>query len=235
MKWRIGIWLASAALLLAGHVDAQNMRRECASAVSQRYRVSRNDVQVSDSGSSRRGESVLTWSYGRSRNGYCVMQSNGRVREVGEGSYRGQGSGWDNDNDRRNRGRSNDNRNRGGRPGGDWGSGNNVNVPQVSVDTSGRGNYSDGGSSVQITRGWVNTKSSPTVSLSGKNNFRIDFYGNITRQNGDREFTMRVTGSSRGNASGTLTFRLNSDRNEVEYINMSGRLGGRNVNGSFNR
>lgn len=239
MKWQNTILMASVSLLFIGGASAQNASRQCANAVAERYNVKRNDVKVSG-GQNRGGDSVYTWQAGRSRSGYCVADRNGRVSEVGLGNYNYQrnsagrnnnrgNDGWGNNN-RNNNNRGRDNRNSG------WNSGNsNISAPQVNVDTSGRGNYSDGGTSVRITRGWVNTRGNTTVSLSGENNFRVDFYGNITSQNGDREFTMRITGSSRGNASGNLTFRLNKDRNEVEMINVNGRANGRNLTGSFSR
>lgn len=119
------------------------------------------------------------------------------------------------------------------RPGGPGGY--RPNVPRVRCDTSGRGNFSGIGRGVRITRGWVDTTGRPSVSLSGEGNFRINFWGEITNQRGPREFTMRITGTDRGNASGTATFRFNNDMNEVEYINVNGRMNGRNFSGSFNR
>jgi|GEM_PF-1484599 len=237
MKWQKMVLIASASLVFIGAASAQNAMRQCAEAVADRYNVRRNDVRVNRGDSNRDGFSVYDWQYSRSRSGYCVVDRRGRVSDVGEGRYSGD-SGWGNGNGNR--------PNRPGRPngggwnnggGGGWNNGgnNSVSAPQVKVDTSGRGNYSDGSTSVRITRGWVDTRGNTTVSLSGESNFRVDFYGNITRQNGDREFTMRVTGSSRGNANGTLTFRLNNDRNEVEMINVNGRVDGRNLNGSFSR
>jgi hypothetical protein len=114
--------------------------------------------------------------------------------------------------------------------------GNVVNFPRVSVDTSGRGAFNGPGNSVRITRGWVNTRNQPvTVALSGEHNFKVNFYGRITQQTSDREFTMAINRSDRGAATGTATFRLNSDRNEVEYISVDGRLNGQSINGNFRR
>jgi len=46
---------------------------------------------------------------------------------------------------------------------------------------------------------------------------------------------MRITRSDRSNATGTATFRVNGDRNEVESINVNGRINGRDFSGNFNR
>jgi hypothetical protein len=111
-----------------------------------------------------------------------------------------------------------------------------VKAPRVKVDTSGKGDYNGPNGSFRITRGWVDTKApQTTVALSGEHHFKINFYGYITQQNGSREFTMQINGSDQGDATGTATFRLNDDRNEVEYISMIGRLNGRDFNGNFRR
>jgi hypothetical protein len=57
----------------------------------------------------------------------------------------------------------------------------------------------------------------------------------VTGSNQDREFTLRITNSDRGNANGTATIRMNPDRNEVEYIKIDGRLGRTEFSGIFNR
>jgi hypothetical protein len=48
-------------------------------------------------------------------------------------------------------------------------------------------------------------------------------------------FTMRITGSDRGEARGTAQARLNNDRNEIEMIIVSGRIGRDDFTGNFNR
>jgi hypothetical protein len=48
-------------------------------------------------------------------------------------------------------------------------------------------------------------------------------------------FTMRITGSDSGDARGTAQARLNSDRNEVETITVSGRMGRHSFTGNFSR
>ena len=81
--------------------------------------------------------------------------------------------------------------------------------------------------------GWT-APARPSVALSG-GNFRITFYGVVERTDGNREFTMRITGSDRGDAQGRADVRLNGDRNEVEMINVNGRMGRTNFTGNFSR
>jgi hypothetical protein len=47
-------------------------------------------------------------------------------------------------------------------------------------------------------------------------------------------FTMRITGSDRGDARGTAQARFNQDLNEVELINVR-RIGRDDFSGNFNR
>jgi len=103
------------------------------------------------------------------------------------------------------------------------------------VDTSGRGTFnSQAAGNVKITRGFVDsTGSRPSVSLRG-GNFKITFYGVVERSDGGG-FTMRITGSDRGDARGTVQARLNRDRNEVETITLSGRMGRNSFTGNFSR
>lgn len=121
-----------------------------------------------------------------------------------------------------------------GYPGGPGGPGVG-NYPRVRVDTSGRGNFSSSFAvNVKITRGFVDSTGRPSVSLRG-GNFRITFYGVVDRTDGNRSFSMRITGSDRGAAQGRADVRLNGDRNEVEMINLNGRIGRSNFTGNFNR
>jgi hypothetical protein len=121
-----------------------------------------------------------------------------------------------------------------GFPGGPGGPGVG-NYPRVRVDTSGRGSFNSRfAANVKITRGWVDSTGRPSVALSG-GNFRITFYGVVERSDGNREFTMRITGSNRGDAQGRADVRLNRDRNEVEMINVNGRMGRTNFTGNFSR
>jgi hypothetical protein len=109
------------------------------------------------------------------------------------------------------------------------------NYPRVRVDTSGRGTFnSRSAPNARITRGWVDSTGRPSVTLSG-GNFRITFYGVVDRTDGNREFSMRITGSDHGDAQGRADVRLNRDRNEVEMINVNGRTGRNNFTGNFSR
>jgi hypothetical protein len=121
-----------------------------------------------------------------------------------------------------------------GYPGGPGGPGVG-NYPRVRVDTSGRGNFNSSfAANVKITRGFVDTSGRPSVALRG-GNFRITFYGVVDRTDGNRSFSMRITGSDRGAAQGRADVRLNGDRNEVEMINFNERIGRSNFTGNFNR
>ncbi len=122
----------------------------------------------------------------------------------------------------------------GDRGGGFGGGGGIPYESRVRVDTSGHGNFSGDRQSVRITRGWVDTTGQAYVALSGEGNFKITFRGPADTRDG-RNFTMRITDSDRGNASGSATFRLNGDQNEVQSISVSGRLNGRSFSGSFSR
>jgi hypothetical protein len=121
-------------------------------------------------------------------------------------------------------------------PGGPYPGGPGVgNYPRVRVDTSGRGAFnSKFAANVRITRGWVDSTGRPSVAFSG-GNFRITFYGTVDRSDGNREFSMQITGSDRGDAQGRADVRLNRDRNEVEMINVNGRMGRSNFTGNFSR
>jgi hypothetical protein len=81
----------------------------------------------------------------------------------------------------------------------------------------------------------VDSTGRPSVSLSGGGGFKVTFYGVVERTDGNREFTLRITGSDRGNAQGSAQVRLNRDRNEVEMINLNGRMGRDNFSGNFGR
>lgn len=198
-----------AVLVLAGACFAQpnsNYQNRCQQETANRLRVNQRDVFTNMQGLSN-GRARVNWTV-RGRDGYCIIDNRMNVVDFQESNNNG----------------------RGGKGGGNPPP---VNVPRVRADTDGRGNYNDG-RSVRITRGWVDTTGQPAVSLSGDNKFKITFWGDITQGNG-REFTMRITRSDTGGANGTATFRLNGDRNEVEYINLNGRINNRNFSGSFNR
>jgi hypothetical protein len=126
---------------------------------------------------------------------------------------------------------------------GNWNSNNssaswnkNVSYPHVSVDTGGHGTWNGPDQTARITRGSIDTNAQPTVSLSGDNHFKITCRGEIVSQNGKREFTMNIAGCDRGDARGTASFRLNGDKNEVEWISISGNANsGASFSGTFNR
>ncbi len=205
-----------AGIILLGTASAQD-RRACREAAARRMGISESRIEATNGGYLPNGNHTIHWTASDGREGFCVVNPrDGRVLRLETSRYSDQW--YDN-------GRSDDR---------SWGRGN-VWVPRVRVDTSGRGSYDDGGRSVRVTRGWVDTNGQPSVSLSGENDFKITFRGEITRQDGNRDFTMRITNSDRGSASGTARVRMNGDRNEVESITVNGRVSGRRCNGSFNR
>jgi hypothetical protein len=108
------------------------------------------------------------------------------------------------------------------------------NYPRVKVDTPMQGLYSSRSGSFNVNRGYVDSRgNTPSIALRG-DNFRITFYGVVERSDGGG-FTMRITGSDRGDARGTAQARLNNDRNEVELIIVNGRIGRDDFSGNFNR
>lgn len=179
----------------------------CRMAAANRLNVSKDRVTSQLSGWSS-GRAHVVWRYSR-QNGYCVVDNRMNVVEFKDlATGGGYGGGYD-------------------RPGNG--------IYRVAVDTSGRGNFNGNNMSVRITRGWVDTTGQPSISFSGDGNFKITFRGDVVRANGDLEYSIRITSSDRGSASGTATFRFNNDRNEVEYISANGRLNGRSFSGNFNR
>jgi hypothetical protein len=107
---------------------------------------------------------------------------------------------------------------------------------RVEADTDGTGTF-DGGNlnNARIERGYIDTRGDrPTIALRGRN-FRITFYGEVDSTTSKREFTIRITGSDRGNARGRAQIRLNTDLNEVEMIKVDGRLNRDEFSGNFNR
>jgi hypothetical protein len=104
--------------------------------------------------------------------------------------------------------------------------------PRVKADSSGHGTFSGANyGSNNVTRGWFNTREGrPAVSLSGSHDFKVTFFGDITRVD-DRHITMRITDSSQGRARGRAEIFLNHDRNEIESLTISGR----DFNGDFSR
>jgi hypothetical protein len=219
----LGLITCLAAVLPTALIAQPRYVRECREAAANRLRVSPSDISADLGPSTPNGNRIVNWEArrGRDRRGYCEFDDRGgRLVRMEVGEYRGPVGD----------GRRGPDRDR-GRDFGD-----RVDAPNVRVDTSGRGVYNGPeGRSIRITRGWVDTYGPRnTVALSGERNFKINFSGRITRRNGD-EFTMEITDSDRGRASGTARFRLNRDRNEVQSIEVNGRINGRGFNGSFSR
>ena len=104
--------------------------------------------------------------------------------------------------------------------------------PRVAVDTSGRGSFSSKNmGSSNVTRGWVDTRGERnSVSLTGPNDFKITFYGDVIQAD-DRRMILRINMTNRGRADGQVEVLLNGDRNEVQSITVTGN----NFNGSFSR
>jgi hypothetical protein len=220
--------------------DAQGRTiQDCRNNVADALGMNASNVQANVGPDGENGSPVVEWEAnlgGRRIRGFCETNRNGQVMNTQLGVPRG-GARFGG----------------GGSPGGGFGGGgfggfgrNNEGggfgrntgggaIFSVRVDTSGRGTFSGMGQSVRITRGWVDTRNEPSIALSGEGDFKITFYGSVTGSNQDREFTLRITNSDRGNATGTATVRLNSDRNEVEYIKVDGRLGRTDFSGIFNR
>lgn len=196
------------AILCSSSLLAQrnsDYQNKCQQEVVSRLRVNQRDVFTNFQGTNS-GRARVSWTV-RAREGYCIVDNRMAVVE-----FRENGNGGGNG------------KNGGGRP---------IDVPRMTMDTSGRGTFNSD-RNVRITRGWVDTANQTAIALSGENNFRIRFFGEITRSTG-REFTMRITRSDQGNATGTATFRVNGDRNEVESINVNGRMNGRDFSGNFSR
>lgn len=214
-------------VLLPGLAAAQyGYTHECAETVANQLNVSTLDVNAQLGPYTPNETRIVLWRSrrGGDRNGYCEFNTGtGELVRTQAGEYSGpvdESRGYT----QRSMGYS------GPAPG------SAVNAPRVKVDTSGKGDYNGPDGSVHITRGWVNTEGQQTtVALSGEHHYKITFYGYVTQKNGDREFTMQINNSDHGNAAGTATFRLNHDRNEVEYISLTGQLNGMDFNGNFRR
>ena len=204
--------------------DAQGRTvQDCRNNVADALGMNASNVQAAMGPDGENGNPVVEWEAnlgGRRIRGFCQTSRNGQVINTQLGVPRGGGFG------------GGFGRNDGGGFGRNTGGGA---IFSVRVDTSGRGNFSGMGQTVRITRGWIDTRNQPSVALSGEGDFKITFYGNVTGSSQDREFTLRITNSDRGNATGVATVRLNSDRNEVEYIKVDGRLGRTDFSGIFNR
>ena len=217
-------------------VNAQGRAiQECRNNVADALGMNTGNVQANMGPDGENGNPVVQWEAnlsGRRIRGFCETSRNGQVINTQLGSVRSSGRFGNGNAVGGNSGGVFGRPNDGGGIGRNTGGGA---IFSVNVDTAGRGSFSGMGQTVRITRGWVDTRNEPSVALSGEGNFKITFYGNVTGSNQDREFTLRITNSDRGNATGTATVRLNPDRNEVEYIKVDGRLGRTDFTGTFNR
>jgi hypothetical protein len=192
--------------------------KECHRRASSAMGVSMSDVRVKPGGDSEnRGNYILNWEarrdHGRRTSGYCeVDRRDGRVVRFETNPYDRNGGGDYNPPSY----------------GGDY--------PRARVDTDGRGYFSSRYlKSDQLDRGYVDTNDQPSVTLRGRDGFRITFFGRIVGSDGRREITLQITATDRGDARGRASIRLNDDRNEVEAISLNGSMDGGEFRGEFNR
>jgi hypothetical protein len=87
----------------------------------------------------------------------------------------------------------------------------------------------------RLDRGFVDLRDQTSVTLRGRDGFRITFFGQVIGSVGRREITLQITSSDRGDARGRASIRLNEDRNEVEWISVDGFIAGGDMRGEFNR
>ena len=203
--------------VLAVAQSDRDFEQTCRVEVSRRIDTDRNRVDADMSGWDN-GRARVQWRSNNS-NGYCLINRQMNIidfRDFAQGNPRDdrRDDDWD---DRDNR----------WRPISDY--------PRVAVDTDGHGTFNPDNQSLRIQRGYVNTRDTPSVTLRCERNYRVTFRGDVVKANGDSEFVLRITSSDRGDARGMVTFRLNADRNEVEFISVRGRLNGRRFDGTFDR
>lgn len=219
--------LVSSILLLPGAAFGQyGYVPECKETVANQLNLSPMDIDADLGPYTRNGHRIVNWQArrGQDRSGYCEFDtSDGELVTAQTGQYTGPVGG------QRGFGRGGDRfRRRNPMPA--------VNVPRVKVNTGGHGSYHWPGYSINITRGWVDTTGRETmVALSGERNFKIYFYGRVIREDTGRQYVMRIERSDRGDARGTVTFQLSRNRNKVDYINMTGRVKGKDSSGNFSR
>ncbi|HEY1264934.1 MAG TPA: hypothetical protein VGF06_15505 [Terriglobales bacterium] len=211
-------FLLSCTVLACAQSD-RDYQQACRAEAARRLNLSRDRVDADMSGSDQ-GRVRVQWR-GNGRYGYCLLDRRMNVVEFKDfGTDRNGRDGdrrdddWDNDGGR-------------WRPISEY--------PRLAVDTDGHGSFKRENQNLRIRRGYVNTRETPSVSLSCDKNYRVTFRGDMVQANGDREFVLRFTSSDRGDARGLAKFRLNSDRNEVEFISIRGRLNGRPVEATFDR
>lgn len=239
---KITMVLLAVPMMLAaqnGRMSPDQAERVCSNEVQRRMNVRNQDVDVIyQRENSNRGMYSVDWrvkNRGNDARGSCLIDQSGRVQQFNGGN------GYDGYGNFKGKGKGNGNYNGGGQPGfpgnGNGGfnppPGGGVNFPAVRADTSGRGTFNGKGITANVTRGWVDTGGS-TIQLTGDRNFKVTFSGVIERANGNG-FTFRITNSSLGGAQGTAQVMLNGDRNEVQSINVDGRINGDRFQANFNR
>ena len=217
------ILLCSSVVLFAVFASAQSDRdleSKCRNEAARRFNISRDSISAQMSGWDN-NQARVQWR-NNNRNGYCVIDRHMNVvdfKDFGQGGN----DRWDNNAGDNNR----------------WDDDRRwtpiSNYPRVKVDTDGHGSFTRNNESLRIKRGYVDTKGTPSITLSCEHDYRVTFRGDVVRQNGDREFTIRFTSADRGDARGMATFRLNRDKNEVEFISVEGQLNGRPVQATFDR
>ena len=191
--------------------------RDCQSRVASALRVSMSDIDVNPGGEGYRGNYILNWEVrldrGRRERGYCeVDRRDGRIVRFETSPYEGGGDGGYNPPPYS----------------GDY--------PRVKVDTDGKGYFSSHvGKTNRLDRGFVDLRDQTSVTLRGRDGFRITFFGQVTGSDGRREITLQISSSDRGDARGRASIRLNGDRNEVEWISVNGWMAGGDMRGEFNR
>ena len=176
-----------------------------------------SDIDVNPGGEGYRGNYILNWEVrldrGRRERGYCeVDRRDGRIVRFETSPYEGGGDGGYNPPPYS----------------GDY--------PRVKVDTDGKGYFSSHvGKTNRLDRGFVDLRDQTSVTLRGRDGFRITFFGQVTGSDGRREITLQISSSDRGDARGRASIRLNGDRNEVEWISVNGWMAGGDMRGEFNR
>jgi len=214
----VGAFLAISACAAAQDRNSAAWR-DCQSRAASALRVSMSDVDVNPGGEGYRGTYILNWEArldrGHRERGYCeVNRRDGRIVRFETSPYGGGGDG-----------------DGGYNPppySGDY--------PRVKVDTDGKGYFSSRvGKTNRLDRGFVDLREQTSVTLRGKDGFRITFFGQVTDSDGRREVTLHISSSDRGDARGRASIRLNGDRNEVEWISVNGWMAGGDMRGEFNR
>jgi len=107
---------------------------------------------------------------------------------------------------------------------------------RLSADSQGHGNLTGLGMDGQVDRATVVLQDgkATTTLYSGGN--RVSIYGSVTAQPQQNEFTVQIESTDRSrNASGTMQIRVNRDANAVNSINLDGRAGRQQFNGTFSR